>query len=252
MYAVIKTGGKQYRVAPGEKLRIELIASDIGEVVTLDQVLAVGHGDQSLIGEPMVSGAQVSATVLNHGKDKKVRIFKMRRRKHYRKTQGHRQNFTEIFVSRISSSLGTEEADPAEAMAYAQMRRDRLAIAQGEGKAALAAGWEAARGGRGAAAGSAGSADAGSTASGVSDDDLTQIEGIGPKIAELLKAGGIRTWSALAAAPVERLQQILSDAGPTFTGHKPDTWPEQAALAAKGDFEALQKLKDELDGGRRV
>lgn len=271
MYAVIKTGGKQYRVAPGEKLRVELLPSDIGAVVTIDQVLAVGHGESSLIGEPLVSGAEVSATVLNHGRDKKIRIYKMRRRKHYRKTQGHRQGFTELFVNRIASSLGTEEADPAEAIAYAQMRRDRLAVAQGEGKAALAAGWEAARGGsegrsgkagKGAAAATA-AVDADATASvasataqtggaGASADDLTIVEGIGPKIAELLQAGGIDTYAKLAAANVADVQKVLDEAGPAYAAHKPDTWPEQAALAASGDFDALQKLKDELDGGRRV
>ncbi|VCU69484.1 50S ribosomal protein L21 [Pigmentiphaga humi] len=103
MYAVIKTGGKQYRVYAGEKLKIEQIPADIGQEITLDQVLAVGEGDQIKIGAPLVSGAVVTAKVLAHGRHDKVRIFKMRRRKHYQKRQGHRQNYTEIQIGTISA-----------------------------------------------------------------------------------------------------------------------------------------------------
>lgn len=257
MYAVIKTGGKQYRVAPGEKLKVEQIPSDIGAVITIDQVLAVGNGEKSLIGEPIVNGAAVSATVLNQGKHKKVRIFKMRRRKHYRKSQGHRQTYTELFVSKIESPLGAAEADASEAMAYAQMRRDRLAVAQGEGTAALSAGWDAARG-RAVDETLTAVADTGDSvqAAGLAStdtkpDDLTKVEGIGPKIAEHLQAAGVTTFAQLAQASQEQLQKVLDDAGPRFSIHKPDTWPEQAALAAAGKWDELDKLKDELDGGKR-
>ena len=101
MYAVIKTGGKQYRVAPGEKLKIEQIPADIGAQIVLDQVLMVSDGDAVKLGNPLVSGAKVSATVIAHGRGPKVKIFKLRRRKHYTKTQGHRQNYTEIRVDAI-------------------------------------------------------------------------------------------------------------------------------------------------------
>jgi large subunit ribosomal protein L21 len=111
MYAVIKTGGKQYRVAAGDKIRVEQMPADIGAEITIDQVLAVGAGDQLSVGTPLVSGATVSATVISHGRHDKVRIFKMRRRKHYRKQQGHRQNFTELFVSRIASAIGETAAE---------------------------------------------------------------------------------------------------------------------------------------------
>ena len=101
MYAVVKTGGKQYRVAAGAKLRIEQIPADIGSEVVLDQVLMLAEGDAVRVGTPLVSGASVTATVLAHGRGDKVRIFKLRRRKHYQKRQGHRQNYTEIQVSAI-------------------------------------------------------------------------------------------------------------------------------------------------------
>jgi large subunit ribosomal protein L21 len=104
MYAVVKTGGKQYRVAPGEKLKVEQLPADVGAEVILDQVLmAVGDGDSVRLGAPVVAGVTVKATVLSHGRHDKVRIFKMRRRKHYQKHQGHRQHYTEL---RIDSIVG--------------------------------------------------------------------------------------------------------------------------------------------------
>ena len=102
MYAVVKTGGKQYRVAAGEKLRIETISGDVGSEVVLDQVLMLADGDTVTVGTPLISGASVKATVLAHGRADKVRIFKLRRRKHYQKRQGHRQNYTEIKIETIS------------------------------------------------------------------------------------------------------------------------------------------------------
>jgi large subunit ribosomal protein L21 len=103
MYAVIKTGGKQYKVAAGEKLKIEQIPADIGSEITLDQVLAVGAGDTIKFGAPLVSGATVQATVVAQGRHDKVKIFKMRRRKHYQKRQGHRQNYTEVQIVSINA-----------------------------------------------------------------------------------------------------------------------------------------------------
>ena len=101
MYAVIKSGGKQYKVAPGEKLKVEQLSADVGAEVVLDQVLMVGEGDNVRLGQPIVAGATVKATVVGHGRGEKVTIFKMRRRKHYQKHQGHRQNFTELKIDSI-------------------------------------------------------------------------------------------------------------------------------------------------------
>jgi large subunit ribosomal protein L21 len=98
MYAVIKTGGKQYRVSAGEKLKVEQIPADIGAEIVLDQVLMLADGEAITLGAPLVSGAAVTVKVVGHGRGEKVRIYKMRRRKHYRKTQGHRQNYTEIEI----------------------------------------------------------------------------------------------------------------------------------------------------------
>jgi large subunit ribosomal protein L21 len=102
MYAVIKTGGKQYRVSAGEKLKIEQIAADVGQEIVLDQVLLVADGDALKMGAPIIAGAQVKARVLKHGRGDKVHIFKLNRRKHYRRSQGHRQNYTEIEILGIA------------------------------------------------------------------------------------------------------------------------------------------------------
>ncbi|MDQ2917246.1 MAG: 50S ribosomal protein L21 [Pseudomonadota bacterium] len=101
MYAVVKTGGKQYKVAPGEKLKVEQLPADVGAEVILDQVLMVGEGETVRLGQPIVAGATVKATVIAHGRGEKIRIFKMRRRKHYQKHQGHRQNYTELEIDAI-------------------------------------------------------------------------------------------------------------------------------------------------------
>ncbi len=103
MYAVIKTGGKQYKVAAGENIKIEQIAADVGQEIVIDQVLAVGSGADLQIGAPWVAGASVKATVVAHGRHDKVRIFKMRRRKHYQKHGGHRQGFTELNISSVTA-----------------------------------------------------------------------------------------------------------------------------------------------------
>ena len=103
MYAVIKTGGKQYKVAAGEKIKVEQIAADVGQEIVIEQVLAVGSGDTLTVGTPWVTGASVKATVVAQGRYDKVRIFKMRRRKHYQKHGGHRQHFTEIEISAVNA-----------------------------------------------------------------------------------------------------------------------------------------------------
>jgi large subunit ribosomal protein L21 len=110
MYAVIKTGGKQYRVAAGEKLKIEQIPAEVGAEITLDQILMLGEGEAVKIGAPLLAGASVKATVLTQGRHDKIRIFKMRRRKHYQKHQGHRQNYTEIRIDAIADAIADKIA----------------------------------------------------------------------------------------------------------------------------------------------
>ncbi len=103
MYAVIKTGGKQYRVAEGQTLRVEKIDADEGSTIELLDVLLLANGDQVTVGTPTVAGAKVTATVSLQGRGRKIDIIKFRRRKHYAKHIGHRQHFTEIKIASISA-----------------------------------------------------------------------------------------------------------------------------------------------------
>ncbi len=101
MYAVIKTGGKQYRVAPGDVLRVEKLPVEAGQTVEIDEVLMVGGDGESRVGEPLLAGVKVSAEVVGHGRGDKVHILKFRRRKHHMKHQGHRQYYTALKITGI-------------------------------------------------------------------------------------------------------------------------------------------------------
>jgi large subunit ribosomal protein L21 len=102
MQAVFKTGGKQYRVSEGDKIRVESLKAEAGDDVTFDQVLMLVDGENSKIGSPIVEGGQVNAKVVANGRGQKVHILKFKRRKHHMKRQGHRQNYTEVEITGIS------------------------------------------------------------------------------------------------------------------------------------------------------
>ena len=232
MYAVIKTGGKQYRISAGQKLKVEQIPADIGATITFDQVLAVGAGSDVVFGAPLVSGAKVDATVVSHGRGEKVTIFKMRRRKHYQRHGGHRQNYTEVFFSVIYGANGTELA-----------KADAPAVSAPVALAAAGAAVAAAPAAKKAAKVRGKKRDG--------SDDLELLEGVGPKIAGLLVDAGFATFDAVAKAAPDKLQEVLTAAGSKFNMAKPETWPEQAALDAKGDWAAFDKLTEALVGGVR-
>lgn len=199
MYAVIKTGGKQYRVSAGTKLRVEQLPAAVGSEVVIDQVLMVADGDKVQVGTPLVQGANVTATILSHGRADKVHIYKHRRRKHYKKQAGHRQWFSELFIAGIQDGAGGSTS--AEAPKAIQA------------------------------------------------DDLEKIEGIGPKIAEVLRKNGVGTFAALAALDADKISEMLKASGGRFGMAKPESWPRQAALAAAGNWDEFKKLTDELVGG---
>jgi large subunit ribosomal protein L21 len=104
MYAVIRTGGKQYRVSTGEKLKIEKLPSEVGKELVLDEVLLVGEGQAIKVGTPVVKGASVKAKIVSHGLGEKVMTFKMRRRKNSKRHRGHRQGYTEIEITGITGA----------------------------------------------------------------------------------------------------------------------------------------------------
>ena len=101
MYAVVKTGGKQVRVSPGQSIRVEKLAGDVGEAISFDEVLMVGGDGEARVGTPLVEGASVRGTIAEQGRGAKITVFKMKRRKGYRRKQGHRQDYTEVRVESI-------------------------------------------------------------------------------------------------------------------------------------------------------
>ncbi len=113
MYAVFQTGGKQYRVTPGSKLRVEKLDAKEGGSIEFDRVLAVGEGAEVQIGTPYVHGCKVKATVQGHGKADKIEVIKFKRRKNYHRTLGHRQLYTEVIITDISTSAATATAEKA-------------------------------------------------------------------------------------------------------------------------------------------
>lgn len=103
MYAVLKSGGKQYRVEKGQKIKLEKLSSDVGAVVKFDEILMIADGETVSVGSPLLSNANVEGKVLSHGRHKKIKIIKFKRRKQYMKKQGHRQYFTEVEVTNIGA-----------------------------------------------------------------------------------------------------------------------------------------------------
>jgi large subunit ribosomal protein L21 len=127
MYSIIEAGGFQYKVKVGEIVRVPLKSEDVGSIVEFDKVLVVYNGADVQVGTPLVAGAAVSAEVLAHGRDKKVLVYKKRRRKRYERTRGHRQDFTEVVITAISSSTGKIVAEDK---SLVRARARALAIAK--------------------------------------------------------------------------------------------------------------------------
>lgn len=219
MYAVMKTGGKQYRVEPGQTLRVEKVEADEGSTVRFDEVLMVG-GAETVVGSPLLAGAAVEAEVMAQVKGEKVISFVRRRRKHSSKrTRGHRQRLTVLRVTGIQPSEGAEmvRAEAADA-AVADTSLDAVAQDAGD-DAALEAGdkpqflSEPRQGG---------------------PDDLTRIKGVGPKLAGILRGIGVHHFDQIAAWTDEEVAYM--DARLSFHGRiGREGWIEQAARLAGGD-----------------
>ena len=103
MYAVVRTGGKQYRLGIGDSIKVEKLPNEVGNIIELSQILMVSDGVEVKVGTPLLTGASVKAEIVGHGRNKKIRVFKMKRRKKYRRTQGHRQAFTQLKVTEINA-----------------------------------------------------------------------------------------------------------------------------------------------------
>jgi len=227
MYAVINTGGKQYRVAKGDVVRVELLRDDVGAKVSIDAVSLVAADDQVHVGTPIVDGASVEATVVEIGRGQKLLAFKKKRRKGYRRKIGHRQSFTALQIDDIVLPTGGKSAAKKAAPKKAAPKKAAVKEASAKGTAAKAPKKVA-----------------------VGDDNLKRIEGIGPKIESVLKDAGIATFAALAGSDEAALRDVLEAAGGRLRSHDPTTWPAQAALAAEERWDDLKELQDRLAGGR--
>ncbi len=196
MYAVIKTGGKQYRVAVGDKLKVEKLTAEEGSTVELDQVLMVSDDKDIQVGAPLLEGVSVSALVKSHGRGKKIKIVKIRRRKHSRTQMGHRQDYTELEIT----SIGGKGAAPKKAAAKkaAPKKAEKAESKKAEG-----------------------------------GDDLTVIKGLGKVMAEKLNAAGVTTYAQIAAwteADIDELDKELK----LKSKAEKDNWVEAAKeLASK-------------------
>ncbi|MFM2394550.1 MAG: ribosomal protein [Bacteroidota bacterium] len=220
MYAIVEIAGQQFKVSKDQKVFVHRLANEEGSKVSFDKVLLLDDNGNVTLGAPAIEGASVEAKVLQHLKGDKVIVFKKKRRKGYKKRNGHRQSLTQILVEAISAS-GAKKAAPKK---EAAPKAEKVVEATAEAKAPKA-----------------------KTAKG---DDLKIIEGIGPKAAEVLVAAGIDTFAKLAKAKAEKVKEILDAADAKVQHLDPTTWAQQAQLAADGKMDELKKLQDELNGGR--
>ncbi|WP_010177645.1 50S ribosomal protein L21 [Aquimarina agarilytica] len=210
MYAIVEIAGQQFKVAKDQKVFVHRLAGNEGDTITFDNVLLTADGDQITVGAPAIEGAQVGAKISRHLKGDKVIVFKKKRRKGYRKKNGHRQSLTEIVIESIVGS----GAKPAKKEAAKPVAKKTTAKKAAKG------------------------------------DDLKKIEGIGPKAAEALTNAGIETFAKLAKAEPANIKEILVAASSRLAHLEPGTWPQQAQLAADGNWDELKVLQDKLDGGK--
>lgn len=232
MYAIVEMAGQQFKVAKDQKVYVHRLQTEEGKKVVFDNVLLLDDGKNVTIGAPAIDGAAVEAKVVKHLRGDKVIVFHKKRRKGYRKKNGHRQSLTEIVIeSIVAKGAKKAKAEPKKA---APKKEAAPKVEAPKAKAAPTK--EAAP--KKAAAPKAKPAKA---------DDLKKIEGIGPKIASTLVAAGIATFADLAKAKPAQISEIIAD---VRGNHVTDTWPAQAKLAAAGKWDELKKWQDELDGGK--
>ncbi len=222
MFAIVEIAGQQFKVEKDQRVFVHRLDTEEGKKVDFNNVLLVEDGGKTTVGAPAISGAFVSAKVERHLKGDKVIVFKKKRRKGYKKKNGHRQYLTELTIEKIALAGG--KAAPKKAAKPESKKEDTPVKAAAAPKAKAS----------------------------TEGDDLKKIEGVGPKCAEHLNAGGINTFDDLAKAKLETLKDILEKAGPRYNTIDPTTWAEQATLASAGKWDELKTLQDELDGGKKT
>lgn len=220
MYAIVEIAGLQYKVEQDQKLYVHRLEGNEGDVVTFDKVLLTDNGTVT-VGAPVIEGTAVTAKILKHLKGDKVIVFKKKRRKGYQKSNGHRQFLTQIEITGVgagSTKKATKKAAPKkeEKVKEEAPKATKKAVPKKSSKG----------------------------------DDLTKVEGIGPKVAELFAENGIKSFSDLASKSAEELKAILTPKGGRYASMEHGTWSKQAELAAEGKWDELKKWQDELDGGK--
>jgi len=209
-FAIVESGGKQYRVIEGRTIEVDRLALETGKKFGFDRVLLMVDDDDVMVGTPILSGIEVNVTVVDHTKGPKIDRFKYRPKKRIRVRGGHRQHFTRLLVDFIGK--------PGEERKVEEPELSNVEVVDAP------VSFEA--------------------------DDLTLIEGIGPRVAKVLGEAGILTFGQLAEANADDVQKILNEAGLKMMDAT--SWPSQAKLAADDDMDGLKKMQDKLSGGRKV
>lgn len=219
MYAVVKTGGKQYRVSKDDILKVERLPGEAGEVITLDDVLMVGEGKDVTLGEPKVAGAAVAAEILEQGRGPKITIFKKRRRQNYRRKKGHRQLLTVLRVTEILTD-GAKAKPAAKKAAKKAEPKAEPKDAPAESKKAEAKKAEPKK----------------AAAKKEAADDLKQLSGVGPVLEQKLHDAGVTTFAQIAAWKKKDIEEM--DEKLDFKGRiEREDWVAQAKKLAKGEKE---------------
>lgn len=220
MYAIVEIAGQQFKVSKDQKVYVHRLGEEEGNKISFDKVLLLDDNGTVTLGAPAIDGASVEAKILKHLKGDKVIVFKKKRRKGFKKKNGHRQSLTQIIIEGIvaSGSAPKKAAPKAEKVADVPVAEKAAPKVKASKKG----------------------------------DDLKKIEGIGPKAAEALVTSGIDTFAKLAKASAESVKEILDASTSKLSHLDPTTWGQQAQLAADGKWDELQKLQDELNGGKAV
>lgn len=224
MFAVVKTGGKQYRVVAEDVLKVEKLAGEAGDFVELNQVLMVGEGDDVTLGAPTVDGAIVSAEIIEQGRDRKVIAFKKRRRQNSRRTIGHRQHQTKLRIAEIL----TDGKKPSK---KSTVTKDAAAKKEAPAKAAPKKAEAKKDASKKESKAEAGSAAPLFTAPAGEADKLTDIKGIGPVAEKQLKEQGITTFAQIAKLTDKEVARI--DENMPFSADQISDWRDQAKELAK-------------------
>ncbi len=225
MYAIVEMAGQQFKVAKDQKVYVHRLQTEEGKKVTFENVLLLDDGTNVTVGAPAIDGAAVEAKVIKHLRGDKVIVFHKKRRKGYRKKNGHRQSLTEIVIESIvaKGAKKTKAAEPKKAAPKKEVAPKAVAPKKEAAPKKAAA------------------------SKSTKADDLKKVEGIGPKIAETLAAAGISTFAELAKTKPAKIAEIIAG---VRGNHVTDTWPAQAKMAAEGKWDELKKWQDELDGGK--